>query len=49
MVIREGLRNRRNETSGGSALALFVARVGTDHPDYAFAANDLAVFAKFFY
>jgi hypothetical protein len=32
-----------------SALPLFVAAVGADHPDDAFAPDDLAVFAKFFY
>ena len=30
------------------ALALFVAGVGTDHPDDAFAADDFAIFAKLF-
>ncbi len=30
------------------ALALFVAGVGTDHPDNAFAADDFAIFAKLF-
>jgi len=29
-------------------LALFVAGVGTDHPDDAFAADDFAIFAKLF-
>jgi hypothetical protein len=29
-----------------SALPLLVARVSTDHPDDAFAANDLAILAK---
>jgi len=29
-----------------STLALFVARIGTDDPDYALAADDLAVAAK---
>jgi len=29
-------------------LALFVAGVGTDHPDNAFAADDFAIFAKLF-
>jgi hypothetical protein len=29
-------------------LALLVARVGTDHTDYTFAANNLAVLAKLF-
>jgi hypothetical protein len=29
-----------------SALPLFMARVGTDHPDDAFAANNFAILAK---
>ena len=32
----------------GLTLALFVAGVGTDHPDNAFAADDFAIFAEFF-
>ena len=32
----------------GLTLALFVAGVGTDHPDDAFAADDFAIFAKLF-
>ena len=32
----------------GSALPLLVTAVGADHPDDAFAADDLAVFAKLF-
>jgi hypothetical protein len=32
-----------------SALPLFMPGVGTDHPDDAFAPNDFAIFAKFFY
>jgi hypothetical protein len=32
----------------GSALPLFVTAVGANHPDDAFAADDLAVFAKLF-
>jgi hypothetical protein len=30
------------------ALALFVARVGADDADNAFAPDDFAIFAKFF-
>jgi len=29
-------------------LALFVAGVGTDHPDDAFAADNFAIFAELF-
>jgi hypothetical protein len=32
-----------------SALTLLVARVGADDADHAFAADDLAVTANFFY
>ena len=39
--------NRLNELDGWrSALPLLVARVGTDHANDAFAANDLAILAK---
>jgi hypothetical protein len=31
---------------GESTLPLFVAGVGTDHPDDAFAANNFAILAK---
>jgi len=31
-----------------SALPLFVAGVGADHPDDTFAANNFAIFAEFF-
>ena len=31
----------------GSALALLVTRVGANHPDDAFASDDLAVLAQF--
>jgi hypothetical protein len=31
---------------GESALPLLMAGVGTDHPDDAFAANDLTILAK---
>jgi len=31
-----------------SALALFVAGVGANHADDAFAPNDFAIFTKFF-
>jgi len=31
------------------ALPLFVAGIGTDHADDAFAPNDFAIFAQLFY
>ena len=47
-AINQLVNQRVSELVSGLALTLFVAGVGANDADDAFAADDLAIFAKFF-